>query len=157
MTTATTNNEWKPFEVTTEFGFESHSLLLPGDLLSFHDGRQGTFIRKLRKNLEVEIDGQTWRCKPRGIARYKRGNGLQPSSLKLVKETKVKSDSQRLFQECKVGDIALFWRQKFDVVKIIELTPRLRCKALDGRGKGKIYGYKANWYVQKLDGDRISV
>ena len=56
--------------------------------------------------------------------------------------------------DCKPGDPVLMYRGTFDVVKIVSVKP-LRCEALDGRSKGKIYGYKPDMFVQKLDSSKF--
>lgn len=48
---------------------------------------------------------------------------------------------------------AILDKAKYPVVSII--FAKRRCQVLNGRGKGKIYGYKPEWFVQKLDSERI--
>lgn len=104
--------------------------------------------------LELSNDGRSWRVPPGLIDSFQKGD---PSNLPAIeRHTDVQCDPDGL-KDCEVGDVVLMWRGLFDVVKIVSLTTTtVRCRVLGGRTKGKIYGYKPEWFVQKLNKERIA-
>lgn len=144
-----TKNGWTPY---------SGQFLGCGDEVKIVDyGRRcgnetGIVERRLQKNFAVVIDGRSWRIPPSLIDSFRRGD---PSNFCEAKETVVKCDPNEL-KNCEVGDVILMWRGQFDVVKIVSLTAtKVRCRVLAGRRKDKVYGYKPEWFVQKLNNDRF--
>jgi len=138
--------------------FTGNEWLTAGDEVTVvsHAGRNlgsktGIVKRRLRKNVLVLVDGRKWRIPPSLIGSYRQGN---PANLPQAKEVVVKCNPEGL-KDCKVGDTILMWRGKFDVVKIVSLTPKFDCQVLDGRSKGEIFSYKPAWFVQKLDSNRF--
>ena len=114
----------------------------------------GIVERKLRKNISIVIDGKKWSVPPAMIESYRRGD---PSNLDGCRETPDESKvtvtcNPEGLQDCKDGDILLMYRGKFDVVELVTLDG-IRCRVV---GKDKIYKYKAELFVQKLDAERFS-
>jgi len=150
MTTATQNG-WTPY---------SGQFLGCGDevkIVSYAGrgigGGVGIVERRLQKNIAVIINGRRWRIPPELIDCSRTGD---PSNLPEIEKAVVKCDPNGL-KDCEVGDVILMWRGKFDVVKIVSLTATtVRCRVVAGRGAGKVYGYKPEWFVQKLDKTRIA-
>jgi hypothetical protein len=148
LTKTATNSRWMPYD---------DQPLWPGDEVEIADfsrklaGKTGIVEGILRKNVSVIIDGEPWRVAPCLINRFRRGN---PDNLPVAKKAVVDCNPSGLL-DCEVGDVVLMFRGAFDVVKVVQTLP-LRCEALDGRGKGKIYRYQPSMFVQKLDSERFS-
>jgi len=143
------------FSSDADWRIYTGQLLTPGDVVKVvtRKGVQiGIFERRLRTRMSIIIDGQPFRVPVACITQCRKGD---PSNLpKAEAKSAVKCNPDGL-ADCKVGDLALMYRggQSFDVVKLIEISPRLRCKVV---GKDKIYGYKEKWFVQKLDKSWLS-
>ena len=148
--------------------FENNTVLFAGDEIKMSQhcknaGATGTVVRHKRKNYAVIIDGKDWRgskewsIPPSLIVEYRRGTGQLPVEVKA--KSKIKTSSERFYAECQGGDICLMHRggSLFDVVEVIDFD-KSRAKAVLCRvvGKNKTYRYDAAWYVQKLDGLRIT-
>jgi len=147
MTTATKNG-WTKFD---------NQHLSPGDEVRLSHfsrkvaGKIGIVERKLQKNISVIVDGISWRIPPSLIDEYRDGDA---DNLPAAKNAVVECDQKGL-RFCKPGDPALMYRGAFDVVRIVSINP-LRCEVLGRRGKGKIYVYKPDMFVQKLDPSKFS-
>ena len=146
MTTAT---EWTKYS--------SYDYLIPGDEVRLSrmskklGGKVGIVEKKLRKNISIIVDGNPWRVSPFLIDEYRRGSA---ENLPAAKTMSVEVNPDGIC-DCVDGDVVLMWRGSFDVVRIIDVAT-LRCEGMDGRCKGKIYRYKADMFVQKLDQSRFS-
>ena len=150
-----TDTKWQPYT--------PGMLLTCGDSIKFNDrsklsGQSGIVNRKLRVNYEVRVGSKVYRVKPALIGEFVKGsptdmlsNAMDQLGMFQEEELPKPTPNPDGVNDLISGDFALFYRGKFDVVQIVTVTPKLRCKVLDGRGKGKTYIYKPEWFVQKLE------
>jgi len=138
-------NGWKPYAGSfLGIGDEVRFVAYAGRGMS---GKTGIVERRLRKNFAIVVDGKTWRVPPALIDAFRVGD---PDNVPVVKATQVKCNPDRM-KNCSVGDTVLMYRGKFDVVEVVSLTAtKVRCRVV-GRSNGTVYGYKPEWFVQKLD------
>ena len=157
-------NEWQEFECFPAGGGECRTMLFAGDEVKLSKYAKnahgtGTVVRLKRKNYAILFDGKEWSVPPGMIAKYKRSNGNFTPPAIVLDKAKIKTSKQRFYDECRGGDICLMYRggSLFDVVEVIDFdksrAKSVRCRVV---GKSKTYRYDAAWYVQKLNGDRIT-
>lgn len=146
----TIETEWEKYSQFT-------TRLSPGDEVKFSQwsrklaGKTGVFERQLPKNLSIIVDGINWRVSPGSIDSFRRGDYTNLMEANEASPQGVRCNPDGL-TDCSVGDIVLFFRGKFDVVKITRFkNGQPWGNVVGGRSPSKVYGYKKEWFVQKLE------
>lgn len=124
-------------------------------------GKVGVIEKFGRKKYAVMVDGQSWRVPPSIIEEIDpEADGIQLLQETQQHPTAIKDGSDNWLEDnIQVGDIVMFHRGagSYDIAKVDRITPQGKpfCKVMNGRSRGKIYGFQKSWYVCKLPQERF--
>lgn len=143
--------------------FAGGGLLFPGDEIRFNAdagkyvGRVGIVVKQNRVNVKCTVGGRSLSANPCFIGEYRRGNGLSSLRLPPVPKSNVTVSSESFYKECSIGDVVLFYRgrQCFDVATVTGFHRGHKNDVDVTLVNGKKYRYNSDWFVQKLDKERI--
>lgn len=124
-------------------------------------GKTGVIERFKTKKYAVIVDGQNWSVPWSIITEYDPdADGINQLQEAMQAPDALPDGSANWASDNpKVGDIVVFYRGagSYDITRIERITPQGKpyCKTLNGRSRGKTYGFQRSWYVCKLPQDRF--
>lgn len=141
--------------------------LSPGTVVRFSRharklaGKTGVIERFKTKKYAVIVDGQNWSVPPSIIAEHDPDADGITMLQEAMQTPDAMADGSANWDEdnVQVGDIVIFHRGagSYDIAKVERMTPRGKphCKMINGRSRGKTYGFQTAWYVCKLPSGRF--
>lgn len=141
--------------------------LAPGTVVRFASyarklgGKTGVIDRFKRTKYSVIVDGQNWTVPPSIITEYDPdADGLsQLQEAKQVPDALPEGSANWDADDPVIGDIVIFYRGagSYDIAKVHHFSPtgKPHCKMINGRSRGKVYGFQKAWYVCKLPSERF--